>query len=124
MSLKIHSVVNSNLASGEHVWLKPSTAVNLTGYAVVDRTFDVNGKVSNEFRHIFIFPNLAIAKEDWVRLYTGNGSYSKTKIIDGEGYIHNFYWGSGECVWNNNGADVASLIKYSVINQVIVPSPK
>lgn len=122
MSLKIHSVVNAKTPQGEHVWLHTTEPVNLKGYAVVDRTFTAEGKVSNEFRHIFVFPNLQIEKDDWVRLYTGTGIYSRTKSSTGTGYIHNFYWESDSCVWNNNGGEIATLIKYTVVNSVTVPA--
>lgn len=122
MSLKIHSVVNGKTAGQEIVWLNTTEQVNLKGYAVVDRTFNASEQLSNEFRHIFVFPEKIIARTDWVRLYTGVGSYSKHPTSDGKGFIHSFYWGSGECVWNNNGKDIASLIKYQLTNSVVVPS--
>lgn len=117
MALMIHSVVNSKSPGEEFVWLNTNEAVNLKGYALVDRTFAPDGKISNEFRHIFVFPSLAIGKDDWVRLYTGTGKYSKVGVNNKPGsYIHNLYWESDKCVWNNNGGDVATLIKYSVID--------
>jgi hypothetical protein len=121
MGLKIHSVVNGKKPQDEYTWLHTDVAVNTKGYAVVDRTFDSTGKVSNEFRHIFVFPDLEIGKDDWIRLYTGTGKYSKVKADTG-GYIHNLYWEADSCVWNNNGGDRASLIKYSPINAVTVPA--
>jgi hypothetical protein len=122
MSLKIHSVENGKTANEEKVWLNTTEAVNLKGYAVIDRTFASTGQLSNEFRHIFVFPELTIGRTDWVKLYTGKGTYNKERISDGSGYIHNFYWGSSECVWNNSGGDVASLIKYNHVNSVNVPA--
>jgi len=88
-----------------------------------DRTFDAAGKVSNEFRHIFVFPNIQIAKWDWVRLYSGTGTYIKAKNDQGT-FTHNFYWGASGCVWNNLAGDVASLIKYTHVNSLNVPAAK
>ena len=118
MSLKIHSIVNGKVPAEEIVWLNTDESVNLLGYAVVDRTFS-NDKLSNEFRHIFVFPNLQVNKGDWVRLYTGNGAYSKSIASNSE-HVHNLFWGSSQCVWNNNRGDVASLIKYTLVNAVVV----
>ena len=123
MSLKIHSVVNGKTVGEEMVWLEVAEDTNLKGYAVVDRTFATSGAVSNEFRHIFVFPDTPVAKGDWVLLYTGKGTASKAKN-EKNTFTHNFYWGSGECVWNNNGGDVATLIKYTVVNSVTVPAAK
>jgi hypothetical protein len=122
MSLKIHSVVNGRLVNQEYVWLVTTGSLNLKGYAVVDRTFTASGQLSNEFRHIFVFPDKSIEKDDWIRLYTSAGQYYREKITNGPGYIHNFYWGSAHPVWNNNGGDIASLINYSLINAVPVPA--
>lgn len=125
MSLKIHSVVNASTPDAEIVWLQASEKLNLKGYAVVDRTFDIDGNLSNEFRHIFVFPKLELKKDDWVMLTTGSGKYhsyqnpnKKTETV------HCFYWQSDKCVWNNTVGDTASLIKFTLVNSVAVPSIK
>lgn len=51
MSLKLIRVDNSKIPQKERVVLRAAQEVDLKGYAVVDRTFDPKGKVSNEFRH-------------------------------------------------------------------------
>ena len=124
MSLKLHSVVNGKTPNAEYVWAQAAGATNIGGYAVIDRTFEHNSQLSNEFRHIFIFPKLLIADGDWVRLYTGKGVYSKQKIDNKENHIHNFYWGAGTCVWNDNGGDIATLIEIKLVNSVTVPAVK
>ncbi|MDR6941343.1 hypothetical protein [Mucilaginibacter pocheonensis] len=120
MSLKIINVVNANKPEGEYVVLKTEEDLNTAGYAVVDRTFDMNGKVSNEFRHIFVFPNLKIKNGDYIFLHTAKGTYSSNSNRAGT-TTHHLYWGSGDCVWNDNGGDVASLISYKLVNSVKVP---
>lgn len=121
MSLKVISVVNAKSPAEELVWLKASEKVSLKGYAIVDRTFASDGKVSNEYRHIFIFPNLIVDKNHWIRLHTNDGKYNITKGSKDE-TIHNLYWQSDKCIWNDNGGDTATLIKYSVENSVAVPA--
>lgn len=125
MSLKINSVINASTPNGEIVWLQASEKVNLKGYAVVDRTFDTDGSISNEFRHIFVFPKLDLKKDDWIRLSTGNGKYYTYQNPGNETEtVHCFYWQSDKCVWNNNGGDTASLIKFNLVNSVTVPAVK
>ncbi|WP_284653536.1 hypothetical protein [Flavobacterium terrisoli] len=121
MSLKIISVVNASKPEGEFVRLYASAKMNAKGYALVDRTFDSDGTISNEFRHIYVFPNIELKAKDWIRLYTGNGKYKTVENTDGSN-IHLLYWNSNECVWNDKGGDTATLIKYTVENKVIVPA--
>ena len=123
MGLTITSVTNATTPNEEFVWLKTTEKINLNGYAVVDRTFDPNDNISNEFRHIFIFPSIEIEKNDWVKLCTGTGKYKKVNNTAG-GYNHYFYWQANSCVWNNNGGDKASLIKYNLVNSVSVSALK
>lgn len=123
MSVILYSVENAEKPQLEFVWLKVNAKTNMKEYAIVDRTFDLNEKVSNEFRHIFIFPNLEVEKGEWVKLCTGNGRYEKVKSTGGE-YIHKLFWNSSGCVWNNSGGDTATLIKYSTISSVKVPAVK
>lgn len=60
MALQITKVINGDTPSEEKVWIKATSAMNTKGYAIVDRTFDKNGKVTNEFRHIYILPDIAL----------------------------------------------------------------
>ena len=121
MGLKIITVNNSNKADSEYVSLRTDEDINTVGYALVDRTFDANGKITNEFRHIFVFPNLKIEEGDFVRVHTGKGTY-KSNSNKGKTTTHHLYWGSDDCVWNDKGGDIASLITYKLINSVIVPA--
>jgi len=122
MSLKLESVDNANTPEEEFVWLKATSKISLKGYAIVDRTF-ADEKISNEFRHIFFFPDIEVEKDDWIRLCTGEGTYRKVKSKS-TNYIHYLYWQSAECVWNDNGGDTASLIKYTLVESVKVPPVK
>jgi hypothetical protein len=120
MSLTIYSVKNSNNPDDEIVRFQTSKRINLKGYALVDRTFDADGDISNEFRHIFIFPDLEVQPGEFVRLYTGKGEYKKGNHSNGH-VIHYLYWNAEECVWNDKGGDTATLIKYTVIDSEAVP---
>ncbi|MDR6761827.1 hypothetical protein J2Y38_002036 [Flavobacterium sp. 2755] len=123
MSVNLHSVDNAEKPQSEFVWIEATAKTNMKGYALVDRTFNSSDKVSNEFRHIFIFPDLEVEKGEWIRICTGNGKYEKVKSTSGA-YVHKLFWNSSECVWNNNGGDTATLIKYSVIKSVKVAAVK
>jgi len=124
MSLKIIAVVNGKTASEEYVRIQAQADTNAQGYAVVDRTFDQDGTLSNEFRHIYVFHKFDVKKFDWVRLHTGPGTYSTAQNKEKTVTTHHVYWGAKECVWNNNGGDKASLIRYTIVNIVDVPAVK
>jgi hypothetical protein len=95
--------------------------MSLDGHAVVDRTFDSSGNVSNEFPHIFVFPKLIVKKGEYIKLFSGEGKYSNYQAV-GKITVHCLYWHADSCVWNDNGGDAATFIKYSVINSAEVPS--
>jgi len=120
MSLKIHSIVNSSNPQNEFVRLSTKIKTNLKGYAIVDVTFDDDGNPSNEFRHIYFFPDLEVNPGEWIRLYTGKGVNDLGKNGNNQD-VHFLYWNSDECVWNDQGGDKATLIKYTIINSVEVP---
>lgn len=119
--LKITSVVNSNKVEGEFVRLRASVAMNTANYALVDRTFDTDGNVSNEFRHIYVFPPIDLSAGEEVIVHSGKGKDGKIKYSDSEGKYHRLFWGANDCVWNDEGGDKATLIKFEVINTVTVP---
>jgi hypothetical protein len=124
MSLNLISVENAKTPDDEFVILQANAKINLKSYAIVDRTFGTDKQVSDEFRHIFFFPNLVVEKDDFVLLFTGIGTYEgKTEMEDGS-VAHLLFWQSSECVWNDNGNDSASLINYTALKTINVPAAK
>lgn len=121
MSLIIVKIENGSKPDSETIWLKATDNINTKGYAIVDRTFDSDGKISNEFRHIYVLPSIDLKKNEIVIIFVGCGQYKKIKFTDVDKYYHACYWGSKHCILNNNGGDTISLIKYSVIDFEIAP---
>jgi hypothetical protein len=121
-TLEITHVVNGSTPNEEKVWLKATEAINTKGFALIDRTFDENDKISNEFRHIFVFPEFNLLKDQIVIVRTGKGTneFRKFKDVD-EKYLA-LYWGAEECVWNDKGGDAATLINFITVNSVKVPA--
>ncbi|OXA84862.1 hypothetical protein [Flavobacterium hercynium] len=122
MSLNLIRVKNGSTPNEEYVSLRAKSDLNLKGYAIVDRTFDDNEQVSNEFRHIYVFPSWDVKEGDYVRLYTGKSKGNKTLETETGTIFHVFFWQSDECVWNDNGNDRASLISYKFLKMVNVPA--
>jgi hypothetical protein len=120
-TFEIQRVINGSSPDKELVVLKATAAINTKGFALVDRTFEENGKVSNEFRHIFVFPELELATGETVIVCTGKGKNGMRELKNGKTF-YALYWGSEECVWNDKGGDRASLINFVPINSVIVPA--
>lgn len=116
MALELLKIQNSNTANGEFVRLRATAQVNISNYAVVDRTFDAKGIPTNIYRHFFRFPNITINAGDYIRLYTGKGKYTPVKN-EGGTITHKLYWGSDECIWNDDGGDAAELLYVKTIER-------
>ncbi|MBB2143974.1 hypothetical protein GM921_00625 [Pedobacter sp. LMG 31464] len=124
MALKITNVENGNTPKTEKVRITATKDVNTKGYALVDKTFDQNGKLSNEFRHIYIFPALDIKKGEEIILCTAEGTDEKRKYGNSDSLYQALYWGSDHCIWNADG-DQATLIEYAVVNSFkVIPKKK
>lgn len=124
MNLVISSVHNASTPGKEYVILKAIADTNLHYYAVVDSTFNSDGSMSNEHRHVYFFPAKALKKGDSVVLFSGNGTNGVVKqFTDTEEDYYAYYWKSGSCIWNDTG-DNASLIHYSNGNTVKVAAVK
>ena len=124
MTFEITHVENGATPNEEKVWLKATAPFNTKGFAIVDRTFDESGELSNEFRHIYVFPEIALEKDQIVILRTGKGKNGIAKFTDTDEEYHRLYWGSESCVWNDNGGDTATLISFIKVNSKPVPSVK
>ncbi|HWY36998.1 MAG TPA: hypothetical protein VNY73_00470 [Bacteroidia bacterium] len=121
-TLEITQVVNGSTPNEEQVWLKAKEAINIKGFALIDRTFDEKDKVSNEFRHIFVFPEFELTKDQIVVVRTGTGTNGFRKFSDVDEKYLALYWGAKECVWNDKGGDTATLISFVPVNFVKVPA--
>lgn len=120
MELEIKRVKNASSPSKEYVVLQATEDTNLYYWAVVDSTFNPDGSMSNEHRHVYFFPAKQLKKGDWVVLYSGTGTDGAIKkFSDVDATFYAYYWQSGSCIWNNTG-DNASLIRYGNGNTVKV----
>ena len=124
MALKILRVENGDTPNEEKVWIEATTAMNTKGFAIVDRTFGEDGKVSNEFRHIYILPNINLAINQKAVIYTGKGKNEEKTYNNSSDKYYALYWGADHCVWNNKGGDTASLISFAAVGSVKVPAVK
>lgn len=113
MSLIINSVENKGNLTNECVLLKATgTIPDLSAYIITDNTYVDPHRESNEWRHTFWFPSIAVAAGEWVRLWSKAGRYNK--IRDSQGFvIHELYWKLGHTVWNQSG-DTARLFNVSL----------
>lgn len=120
-TLEITQVINGSTPNEEKVWLKAKDAINTKGFALIDRTFDQNEKISNEFRHIFVFPEYELAKDQIVVVRTGKGTNGFRKFSDVDENYLALFWGAEECVWNDKGGDTATLINFVSVNSKVAP---
>jgi hypothetical protein len=113
MSLKIINLIKDGGKDNEYILLVATQNVNISSYAVVDRTFDKNGNLSNVYKHFYRFPSKDVKKGEYVSLRTGKG---KNIISDiGGKPVHRFFWGSDAALWNDSEVEKAELLKVETI---------
>jgi hypothetical protein len=117
MSLQIVAIENNGKASEEYILLRAIQQINLDSFAVVDRTFDKDGNVSNVFRHFYRFPSQIVQKDEYVSLRTGKGTYQYGTLKDGVSPVHRFYWGSDTAVWNDGNVESAEVLKVQTVSR-------
>jgi hypothetical protein len=119
-TFEIQEVINGSKPENEFVIFAAIGDFNTKGFALVDRTFDEDGRLSNEFRHIYVFPEVKLKAGDRIVLCTGAGEDGTKKLPNGTKF-HGLYWGAKECVWNDKGGDTATLISFALVNSKTVP---
>lgn len=67
---------------------------------MLDTTFDKDGKISNKNRHVYVFANVSVKKDDYVVLYTKIGNNVVQNNADGT-TSYFFYWNMQSRIWNN-----------------------
>lgn len=122
MSLKINKLGKNGDASQEYLLLEATEDLNLQDYAVVDRTFDETGNVSNVFRHTYRFPAKPVKKGEFVSLRTGKGKDELTALNNGKP-LHRFYWGSDAAVWNDAAAESVEVWKVATVSKTTTGNP-
>ena len=109
MDLQITNVAGQGDEKEEYVNILVKKDCNLQGYMILDETFKADGSKSNKHRHVYIFPNHEVKKDDRIFLRTRAGTDSKGET-QGGGPAHRFHWGLKSPVWNEGG-DKVHLIK-------------
>ena len=108
--LEIVSIEGKGDLANECIWFDVKEQnVSLHHYLVSDTTFTDANHVSNELRHVFWFPQIAVARGDYIKLMTKTGVRNTTGNARGT-TTHLLYWGLGRTVWNKDG-DCAVLFK-------------
>ena len=125
MSLEIVNINKNGDASQEYILFRATETINMNSYAVVDKTFDEDGNVSNVFRHFYRFPSQQVKKGEYVCLFTKKGTYSLGKMTNGDP-VHKFYWGSEAPIWNDSNVESAEVLKVETVNKKTTghPAPK
>jgi hypothetical protein len=120
MDLKVIRVREQGDEKKEYVTIQAKEDCNLEGYMIFDETFKNDGSASNKHRHVFIFPDWEVKKNEWVFLFTCSGKNTRGKTKDSSPASY-FYWGLKSPVWNEEG-DKVHLIKVESAMTLKVPS--
>lgn len=114
MSLIFNTIHKEGDAKEEYILLKATETVNAGDYAIVDRTFDEYGIVSNIHKHYFRFPEQEINKGEYVALRTGKGKYNQGTLKDGS-IVHRFYFNSDAPILNDDEIEKLELLKVQTV---------
>lgn len=108
--LDIFSIEFKGELDKECIWFDVKEDIaSLKFYLVTDTTYTDPSHTSNELRHLFWFPDIAVRKGDYIKLLTKTGSRTSS-TNKRRTTTHLLFWGLGHTVWNKAG-DCAVLIK-------------
>lgn len=82
MDIKIQEILDRG-NDEERLVLRVLKNCNLNSYLVLDTTFDNAGNISNRNRHVYVFANVSVKKDDYVVLYTKVGNNVVQNNADG-----------------------------------------
>jgi hypothetical protein len=120
MTIEIKYVKDAGNIQKERLVLKVTSDDEIGNYVTFDTTYLDDGKISNEMRHSFWFPDRKVKENDLVILYTRDGKDSKLENKNGT-TSHFFYMGLGNNIWNKDG-DSAVLMEIKSWKQKIIKS--
>ena len=114
MNLEIVSVHGQGDQEKEHVLLRVKSDCSVGHFLLADSTYTNDTHVSNKVRHTYWFPDKNVKADEYVSLWTKNGTSTSDTMKDGTP-IHRFFWNLGKPVWNDSG-DCAILFDLSLIH--------
>jgi hypothetical protein len=118
MSLKIIKIDKDGDQNKEFILMEATANINLSSYAIVDRTYNPDGTVSNVHRHFYRFPAKNVEKGDFVAITTGKGN---NRTTDANGTpIHRFFWGAEAPFWNDDQVERAEVLKVETVSGMVV----
>lgn len=116
MDIKIQEILDRG-NDEERLVLRVLKNCNLNSYLVLDTTFDNAGNISNRNRHVYVFANVSVKKDDYVVLYTKVGNNVVQNNADGT-TSYFFYWNMQSHIWNNE-QDIAYLVHYDEWDRLV-----
>lgn len=112
MQVRIKRIDKGNLET-EKVVFEVLEDCNMGRFLLFDTTYDENGIESNKNRHLYLFSDLHVHKNDFVVLHTRCvKTTDRISFTNKRGTTtYNLYWNLNTTVWNNTG-DSAYLAHY------------
>lgn len=112
MQVRIKRIDRGNLET-EKVVIEVLDDCNMGRFLLFDTTYDEKGIESDRNRHMYLFSDLRVQKDDFVVLYTRKFRTSDLPSFQNKRgtTTYNLYWNLDTTVWNNQG-DSAYLVHY------------
>lgn len=80
-------------------------------YLVFDNTFDTNGNISNQNRHLYCLGlTWDVDDGDLVIIYTKSGNSRRLKRSGKNTHKHIYYWGRENTVWNIDADEIVHVV--------------
>lgn len=112
MQARIKRIDRGDLET-EKVVIEALEDCNMGRFLLFDTTYDESGIESNKNRHMYLFSDLHVQKDDFVVLYTRQSRANDLQLFQNKRgtTTYNLYWNLDTTVWNNTG-DTAYLVHY------------
>ena len=99
MRIEIVQITDRGIANQERLHLRAQVDATLNHYAIFVSNYISKDAISTIPQHSFWFPPMQVNAGDNIILYTGFGTQTSTRNLDGTTNYF-FYWGLKNTVWN------------------------
>lgn len=112
MKVQIIAIADRGVSNKERLHLRALTNTNLAFVMVIETQYSLSTTIVPGGRRAFWFPSKDVKIGDNVVLYSGPGTPSDARNLDGT-TNHFFYWGLKETIW---GSPTSAAVVFDVLD--------
>lgn len=112
MQVRIKRIDRDNFET-EKVVIEVLEDCNMDRFLLFDTSYDENGIKSNKNRHMYLFPDIQVQKDDFVVLHTRQSRMNDIPSFQNKRgtMTYNLYWNLNAPIWKHPGGS-AYLVHY------------